>query len=132
MTREHLLSLLREHTTQFVNNIARELENTHDQWFDGFGFPIFGETSKDYHEQVYFQSYLESYTRKMINGMLKELCDEDVPYRIRWPEFEFCGIYNGYTNSEYEKDFHFEFIIQIGKVVFAVFLVSQSHNKVSV
>lgn len=110
MNREHLLSLLREHTTQFVNNIARELENTHDQWFDGFGFPIFGETSKDYHEQVYFQSYLESYTRKMINGMLKELCDEDVPYRIRWPEFEFCGIYNGYTNSEYEKDFHFEFI----------------------
>ncbi len=110
MNKEHLLSLLREHTTLFENNIARELEKTHDQWFEDFGFPIFGETSKDYHEQVYFQSYLESYTRKMINGIIKELCEEYVVDQIRWPEMEFCGSYKGQTNSEFEREFYFEFI----------------------
>ena len=110
MNRDQLKALLDEHTSQFINNISKELENSHDQWFEGFGFPIFGVTSKDYHEQVYFQSYLESYARKMINGILKEMCDEDSSDLIKWPELEFFGIYNGYTNSECEKEFGFEFI----------------------
>lgn len=32
----------------YINNIARELEKSHDRWFDSYGFPIFGETSKEY------------------------------------------------------------------------------------
>lgn len=110
-----LQKILEKHQTLFIDNISRELENSHDKWFDGFGFPIFGTTSKDYHEQVYFQSYLESYTRKMINGILKEMLDglcED----YRWPEFEYHGVYNGYTNREAEEQFDFEFVDNIDKV----------------
>ncbi len=94
----------------YINNIARELEDSHDKWFDSFGFPIFGETSKEYHEQVYFQSYLESYTRKLINGILKKMFEAQGRSNFSWPEFEYYGVYNGYTNKEYEESFRFEFI----------------------
>ena len=110
-----LQQILEKHQTTFIDSISRELENSHDKWFDGFGFPIFGTTSKDYHEQVYFQSYLESYTRKMINGILKDMLD-DLCEDYRWPEFEYPGVYNGYTNSEAEKEFGFEFVDNIDKV----------------
>lgn len=110
MTENQMLGILEENTAEFINNIARELEESHDRWFEQFGFPMFGETSKEYHEQVYFQSYLESYVRKMINSILKEIFDEEVPYEIRWPEFEYPGVYNGYTNSECETEFGFSFI----------------------
>ena len=94
----------------FLNNIAIELEEAHDRLFEDFGFPIFGETAKESHEQVYFQSYLESYTRQMINWILKDYIDEEVYDRYKWPELEFNGIYKGYTNIECEKEFGFEFI----------------------
>lgn len=110
MDKARLIRILDEQTELFKNNIAIELESTHDQWFENFGFPIFGVSSKDYHEQVYFQSYLESYTRKMINGILKSIIDYEVSDEIKWPEFDYSGIYNGYTNSEYESEFGFEFI----------------------
>ncbi len=110
MNNERLKQILERHIDNFKNNIAFELETSHDQLFEGFGFPIFGETSKDYHEQVYFQSYLESYTRKMVNAILKEIIDFEVCDKFIWPEFEYKGIYRGYTNSEYEKEFIFEFI----------------------
>ena len=110
MDNARLIRILNEQTDIYKNNIAIELESSHDQWFENFGFPIFGVTSKDYHEQVYFQSYLESYTRKMINAILKEIIDYEVSDEIKWPEFEYIGIYNGYTNSECEKEFGFEFI----------------------
>lgn len=107
---KELNELIEENTSSFLNNIARELEEPHNQWFDSFGFPLFGETSKDYHEQVYFQSYLESYTRKMINGILKGVLESEITDSFLWPEFDFSGIYNGYTNIEYENEFGFEFI----------------------
>lgn len=110
MKEECFRKLLEKHVETYLNNIAVELESSHDQWFENFGFPIFGETSKEYHEQVYFQSYLESYTRKMINGILQEVCYEDAADKISWPELEFFGVYNGYTNIESEQEFGFEFI----------------------
>lgn len=110
MKESKLKKLINEHTNDYINNIAIELESTHNQWFENFGFPIFGETSKDYYEQVYFQSYLESYTRKMINTIFQDIFYEDVSDKIEWPEFEYKGIYNGYTNIEYEQEFGFEFI----------------------
>ena len=102
--------ILNDNIEIFINNIAYELEHSHDHWFEDFGFPIFGQTSKEYHEQVYFESYFESYTRKLINSILKDICDEECAYEIKWPEFEYDGIYNGYTNVECEKEFGFEFI----------------------
>lgn len=101
--------LLQNQVNIFIDNIAYELEHPHNQLFEDFGFPVFRDTSKEYHEQVYFQSYLESYTRKMINAILKEICYEDVGDEIIWPELEFWGIYNGYTNTECERKFKFEF-----------------------
>lgn len=52
----------------------------------------------------------------MINGILKDLCDDECAFEIKWPEFEFVGIYNGYTNVECEKDFGFEFIDKDRKI----------------
>ena len=116
MKKEQIVSVLDRHVEDYLNNIAIELEKSHDQWFDNFGFPIFGETSKESHEQLYFQSYLESYTRQMINGVLRELLEEEFYDEITWPEFEFKGIYNGYTNIESEREFGFEFIDRSTKV----------------
>ena len=110
MNETKIRQLLKEHVATYINNIAIELERFRDGWFDGFGFPMFGETSREYHEQVYFQSYLESYTRKLINGILHDICEEESTDKITWPEFEYHGIYNGYTNSECEQEFRFEFI----------------------
>ena len=53
---DQFIQLLEKHIEIFLNNISYELETTHNQWFDSFGFPMFGVTSKDYHEQVYFES----------------------------------------------------------------------------
>lgn len=110
MKEAQLTKLLDEKVDIYINNIAKELETSHARLFEDFGFPMFGVTSNDYHEQVYFQSYLESYTRKMINGMLKGMTDYEVSEEIDWPEFEYAGIYTGYTNIECEKEFGFEFI----------------------
>lgn len=110
MKESQLAKLLKDKIDIYINNIAKELESSHTRLFNDFGFPMFGVTSKDYYEQVYFQSYLESYTRKMINGMLKGMIDYEVSEEIDWPEFEYYGIYNGYTNIECEKEFGFEFI----------------------
>lgn len=116
MKESELIKIIEDETSYFINNIAKELEETHDKWFDNFGFPMFGSTSKDYHEQVYFQSYLESYTRKMINGILKEIAYFESADNIIWPEFEYLGIYNGYTNAEYEEGFGFELINKDRKI----------------
>lgn len=110
MKKEQLTEILDDNIKTYINNIAYELEQSHDYCFDGFGFPIFGETSKEYHEQVYFESYFESYTRKLINGVLEELCYYECADKIVWPEFEYVGNYNGYTNIESEEKFGFEFI----------------------
>ena len=110
MKESQLRKLLEERVESYINNIAKELEESHDRWFENFGFPIFGETSKEYHEQVYFQSYIESYTRKMINSILLEMCYEDCADKITCPEFEYLGVYNGYTNTECEQEFGFELI----------------------
>ena len=83
----------------YINNIAFELEQSHDRLFDSFGFPMFGETSYNYHEQVYYDSYLEYYTRLMINKILQKMADEDVEEEIEWPELELYDIYKGYTNA---------------------------------
>ncbi len=110
MKEKQLSELLDRHISSYLDCIAVELEKPHDTWFDGFGFPMFGETSKQYHEQVYFQSYLESYTRQLVNGILKEIADEESDDEIVWPEQNHFGIYRGYTNSECEQKFGFEFI----------------------
>lgn len=111
MKREKIAILLDEYIEEYLNNIDVELEEAHDRWFDGFGFPIFGKTAKEYHEQVYFQSYLEHYTRRLINGILRKLFYEDAADNITWPEFEYDGTYRrGYTNTECEQKFGFEFI----------------------
>lgn len=110
MRENQLRKVLEERVETFIDNIAKELEDSHDRWFESFGFPIFGETSKEYHEQVYYQSYLESYTRKMINGILLEICYEDCADKITCPEFDYEGVYNGYTNTECEQEFGFELI----------------------
>lgn len=116
MNEIQLKRIIKHHIDEYQNNIAVELESSHDKWFDDFGFPIFGETSKDYHEQVYFQSYFESYTRKMINGILKGIFDYELSYEMACPEFEYYGIYNGYTNSECEQKFGFEFVNRDEKI----------------
>ena len=110
MRNDQLNEILNNNIETFINNIAYELEQSHDHWFDNFGFPIFGQTSKEYHEQVYFESYFESYTRKLINSILRDICFYECSDEIVWPEFEYVGIYNGYTNVECEKEFGFEFI----------------------
>lgn len=108
---DKISEILHRQVATFTNRIAFELEGKQNRWFEGFGFPAFGVISNDYHEQVYFQSYLESYTRKMINGILYDILDEECASdQYKWPEFEFFGIYNGYTNSETEKEFGFEII----------------------
>ena len=116
MKEKQLTEILDRHVDSYINNIALELEADHAQRFDGFGFPLFGEITKQYHEQVYFQSYLESYTRQMINGILKDIFDDEVADEVSWPEFEYKGIYRGYTNTEYEQEFGFEFINRDTKV----------------
>lgn len=125
MRKEQLSQIMTEEVELFINNIAIELENRHDKWFDDFGFPIFGETSRDYHEQVYFQSYLESYTRDMINNILKKIFDDEVVEKIKWPELEFKrnNIYTGYTNKESEEKFGFEFINEDRKIGYCYTLI---------
>lgn len=110
MKKEELTKIIIDNVSIFIDNIAYELEHSHDRYFEGFGFPMFGATSRDYHEQVYFEPYLESYTRKMINAILKEMLDQESADEIYWPEMEYHGIYTGYTNTECEKEFKFEFI----------------------
>lgn len=110
MKKLELIKIINDHKEVFIDNIAYELERSHDRYFDDFGFPMFGTTSKEYHEQVYFESYLELYTRKMINGILRDLLEEESFNEFHWPEIEYKGIYNGYTNSECEKVFSYEFI----------------------
>lgn len=105
MNEAELDKILSENIDYYKNNIACELENTHDHYFDNFGFPKYGITSKEYHEQVYFESYVESYTRKMINSILKDISYSESSDEICWPELEHYGIYNGYTNSEYEHEY---------------------------
>ena len=46
----------------------------------------------------------------MINGILNDIFYDEALDEIRWPEFEYKGFYNGYTNIECEKEFGFEFI----------------------
>lgn len=72
MKKDQIIKILDNNISSFLNNIAIELEESHDRWFEDFGFPIFGETSKESHEQVYFQSYLESYTLNFLKFF--ELC----------------------------------------------------------
>lgn len=110
MNSEKLSKIIDIHIERFINNISIELESEHDDLFDNFGFPIFGMTSKYYYEQVYYQSYLESYTRNLINGILKEIIDFELCDEVYWPEIEYKEIYKGFTNVEYEKNFGFEFI----------------------
>ena len=110
MNESDFKKILNRNIEVYLNNIAIELEEKHSKWFEDFGFPIFGSISKDYHEQVYFQSYLEAYTRIMINSILFDLVEEASATDFKWPEFEHAGVYRGYTNSEYERDFDFEFI----------------------
>lgn len=110
MRHNQLIKIIDNNIEIYINNIALELEQSHDHWFDDFGFPIFGQTSKEYHEQVYFESYFESYTRKLINSILKDICKDECADEIIWPESRYVGIYNGYTNVECEKEFCFEFI----------------------
>lgn len=126
MNEVELKKILKKHKTLFMDSISRELENSHDKWFDRFGFPIFGTTSKDYHEQIYFESYLESYTRALINGILKEMLD-DLCEDYRWPEFEYPGVYNGYTNREAEEQFDFEFVDNIDKIGYRYTFFSQDN-----
>ena len=105
-----LSELINKCIDDYINNIAFELEQSHDRLFDSFGFPMFGETSYNYHEQVYYDSYLEYYTRLMINKILQKMADEDVEEEIEWPELELYDIYKGYTNAEYEEKYGFDFI----------------------
>ncbi len=116
MRETELKHLLEEHVKVYINCIAIELERSHDHWIESFGFPMFGETSREYHEQVYFQSYLESYTRKLINGILHDVCSEESADKITWPELEYFGVYEGYTNAECEQKFKFEFINEDMKI----------------
>ena len=116
LKKERLDQILDDNIEVFINNIAFELEKAHHTWFEDFGFPMFGKISEKYHEQVFFQSYLESYTRKMINGILKEIFDEEIGQDIVWPEFDFIGVYNGFNNIECEQKFGFEFINKDSKV----------------
>ncbi len=108
--------IINEKVEMFIDNIAKELEEKHSKWFDDFGFPLFGNVSDEYHEQVYFQSYLEAYTRIMINGILYDLLYEWATTEYKWPEFEYPGIYRGYTNAECEEKFDFEFIDEDRKI----------------
>lgn len=110
MKENDLLRIIGEHVAIYKNCIARELESSHDQLFDDFGFPMFGNTSSEYREQVYYSSYLESYTRILVNSILKDIFDEECPDNIYWPEFECFELYNGYTNVECEQRFGFSFI----------------------
>jgi len=116
MNKSRLTEIIESQVSTFLNNIAREMEKPHADLFDGFGFPVFGESSREYHEQVYFQSYLESYTRKLINSILQEIFEEELWDEIVWPEFEYNGIYSGYTNAECEQEFGFEFINKDKKI----------------
>lgn len=52
----------------------------------------------------------------MINSNLKDFIDEELYDEFSWPEFEYKGIYKGYTNIECEKEFGFEFINRVTKV----------------
>ena len=110
MKESRMNEIIKEHVGNYLNCISMELESSHASLFNDFGFPIFGENSSESHELTYFQSYLESYTRKMINGILKDVLDEETGEDFHWPEQEYAGIYNGYTNSECERKFGFEFI----------------------
>ena len=47
MKESKLRKLLEESVETYINNIAKELEEPHDQWFDNFGFPIFGQICRD-------------------------------------------------------------------------------------
>lgn len=50
MKKEQLSKILDENINVFIDNIAYELEHSHDRFFDDFGFSMFGTSSKDYHE----------------------------------------------------------------------------------
>ena len=52
----------------------------------------------------------------MINGILKEITYFESADNIVWPENEYVGIYNGYTNAECEDKFGFEFINKDRKI----------------
>lgn len=111
MNNSKILEIIKCHVEFFHVCVDKELEKEHHNLFDGFGFPMFEDTTKYYHEQVFFQSYLEHYTRNMINGILKELIEKLVPDSdFSWPEFEYKGFYIGYNNPECEKEFGYEFL----------------------
>lgn len=105
MNKNEVDKILTKNIDIYKNNIAYELERSHDHYFNGFGFPKYGITSKEYHEQVYFESYVESYTRKLINNILKDISYYESSDEISWPELEYGGVYNGYTNAEYEHEY---------------------------
>ena len=116
MEEHRLKKIIDKHVEMYINNIAHELEESHERWFENFGFPMFGEISKEYYEQIFFESYLEHYTRVMINGILKEMLDEENSDLFVWPEFEYPGWYIGYSNKECEQKFGFEFINRDQKI----------------
>lgn len=116
MKEKQMNDILDRNIDIFINNIAFELEKKHSQLFDNFGFPMFGGTSALYHEQVYFKSYLEHYTRNMINSILKEITDMEALYKLIWPELDCAEIFVGYTNDECEQKYGFEFINPDAKI----------------
>lgn len=122
--------ILQEHIECFHNNILIEIEKYHDQWYEDFGFPLFGISSRDYYEQTYFQSHLESYTRNLVNSVLMEMADKEAPNEMIWPEFDYKG-YKGYTNKECERFFGFEFIDRHNRIGYRYYFDFEDFDKVN-
>ena len=107
--RQELNRIVKDNLELFYNAIFDARKNNHDKLFNNFGFPMFGTIPSEYYEQVYFASYLEYYTRQLINGIIREIALINSADEFKW----ICNehwTYIGYTNKEYEHDFDFEFI----------------------
>jgi len=109
MNQNRIEEIMGEEKLIFINSVSRELEKKHAPCFDNFGFPCYGKIEDAYYEQVYFQSYLESFTRKLMNGILKQVAEEESFASLIWPEYQ-LACYNGYQNTEYEKEYRFELV----------------------
>ena len=101
--------IVKDNLDSFYNEVFNARKNSHERLFNNFGFAMFGTIPSEYYEQVYFASYLEFFTRQLINGIIRGLALDNSGDEFKWISYEEFG-YRGFNNEEYEREYDFEFI----------------------
>lgn len=76
--------IVNDNLDSFYNSVFEARNRNHDELFENFGFAMFGTIPSEYYEQVYFASYLEYFTRQLLNGIIKDIAFDNSGDRFRW------------------------------------------------